>query len=139
MTQVYFDHSRPRIDTGICVNTLSFFYSWGRGRDLPKTLSWVLEVLRDRSYIPGGTRYYEPDCFLFFLSRLLRFSSDSELNATLEPLLRERVQERFGVKGDSIALAMRIITADFLGIRDEVDFQALLPLQRDDGGWEIGW
>ncbi|KAG5342688.1 hypothetical protein C0989_010656 [Termitomyces sp. Mn162] len=137
--QTYFDHRRPRFDPIVCVNTLSLFYSYGRGNELQKTLQWVHEVLRNRAYLEG-TRYYEtPECFLFFTSRLLASSDDQQLHAMLKPLLKERVQERIGAKGDALALAMRIIVTDFVGIRNEVDLRALLPLQCEDGGWEIGW
>ncbi|KAG5635632.1 hypothetical protein H0H81_010566 [Sphagnurus paluster] len=137
--QTYFDHRRPRFDPVVCVNALGLFYSYGRGSELPKTLQWVQEVLRNRAYLEG-TRYYEtPECFLFFTSRLLERSSDHELHAMLMPLLKERVQERIGAEGDALALAMRIIISDFIGITNEVDLRALLPLQCEDGGWEIGW
>ena len=41
-------------------------------------------------------------------------------------------------EGDALALAMRILVCDFIGIRNEVDLQRLLPLQCIDGGWEMG-
>ncbi|KDQ57457.1 hypothetical protein JAAARDRAFT_130231 [Jaapia argillacea MUCL 33604] len=137
--QTYFDHTRPRFDPVVCANVLTLFYAHGRGSELSGTLEWVREVLYNRAYL-DGTRYYtSPECFLFFLSRLLQSSDDSELHATLEPLLRERVQERIGTEGDALALAMRILTCASLGIRDEVDLRTLLPMQCEDGGWEIGW
>jgi hypothetical protein len=34
---------------------------------------------------------------------------------------------------------MRIVACAYLGIRDEVDLRALLPLQCEDGGWDICW
>ncbi|KAG6841897.1 hypothetical protein C0991_005627 [Blastosporella zonata] len=135
----YFDHRRPRFDPIVCVNILSLFYTYGRGSELHQTLQWVQEVLRNRAYL-DGTRYYEtPECFLFFISRLLASSGDQDLHTALKPLLKERVQERIGAAGDALALAMRIIVTDFVGIRNEVDLRALLPLQCEDGGWEIGW
>jgi hypothetical protein len=57
----------------------------------------------------------------------------------LKPLLRERVQERIGAPGDALALAMRILTCASVGVRNAMDARALLPLQCEDGGWEIGW
>jgi len=93
----------------------------------------------NRAYLEG-TRYYEtPECFLYFISRLLSKSGDPDLHALLKPLLKERIQERIGAEGDSSALSMRILTCDFVGIRDEVDLRKLLTLQCEDGGWEIGW
>jgi len=57
----------------------------------------------------------------------------------LQPLLRDRVQERIGAEGDSGTLAMRILVCNFVGIRNELDLRRLLPMQCIDGGWEIGW
>ncbi|RDB17364.1 hypothetical protein Hypma_001818 [Hypsizygus marmoreus] len=137
--QTYFDHRRPRLDAVVCVNVLTMFYAYDRGTELQKTLEWVKEVLQNHAYL-DGTRYYDTaECFLFFVSRLLASSDDPELHATLMPLLKKRVQERIGAEGDSLALAMRILVCAFVGIRGEVDLHALLPLQREDGGWEIGW
>lgn len=64
---------------------------------------------------------------------------DAELHSLLRPLLKERIQERIGSDGDALALSMRIIVCDFVGIRNEVDFARLLPLQCEDGGWELSW
>lgn len=137
--KTYFDHKRPRFDPIVCVNALSLFYTYGRGGELHRTLQWVHEVLLNRAYL-DGTRYYETaECFLFFVSRLLETSGDPELHSTLKPLLRERIQERIGAEGDSLALAMRLLVCDVVGIKDEVDLRNLLPLQMEDGGWEIGW
>ncbi|KAL4263544.1 HAD-like protein [Pleurotus pulmonarius] len=137
--QTYFDHRRPRFDPVVCVNALCLFYSHGRGHELKKTLEWVHEVLLNRAYLEG-TRYYEtPECFLFFLSRLLQATGDAEIHGILKPLLRLRIQERVGADGDALALAMRVLVCDSVGLRDEVDLRSLLPLQCEDGGWEIGW
>jgi len=137
--QTYFDHTRPRFDPVVCTNVLSLFYSCGRGHQLNRTLQWVHEVLLHRAYL-DGTRYYAtPECFLYFLSRLLQRSDNPELHQLLKPLLKERVQERIGAEGDALALAMRILVCDCVGIRDDVDLRALLPLQSEDGGWENGW
>jgi len=80
-----------------------------------------------------------PNVSCFFASRLLDSSNDAELHYLLEPLLKERVQERIGAEGDALALAMRILACASVGVRDEVDLRTLLPLQCEDGGWEIGW
>jgi len=93
----------------------------------------------NRAYLEG-TRYYEtPECFLYFMSRFLSRSRDADLHALLKPLLKERIQERIGAEGNSSALSMRILTCDFVRMRDEIDLRKLLTLQCEDGGWEIGW
>ena len=96
-------------------------------------------MLLDRSYIQG-TRYYpSPDCCLWFIGRLLRSSSDTHLQTTLGPLLKSRVQERLGLSGSTLDLAMRITTCKQMGIACEDDRYALLNLQCEDGSWEPGW
>ncbi|KAJ7462352.1 Haloacid dehalogenase-like hydrolase-domain-containing protein [Mycena galericulata] len=135
----YFDHQRPRFDPVVCVNVLNLFYTHNREAELQPTLRWVCEVLLNRAYLEG-TRYYETaECFLYFISRLLVSSSDVDLHTTLAPLLKERLQERIGVEGDALQLAMRINACASLGLRDTVDLRTLLALQCEDGGWEIGW
>lgn len=135
--QMYFDHSRPRIDPVVCVNVLTLFYTYGRGKELSECLDWVRQVLISRAYVEG-TRYYTAEDFLFLLTRLIGCSDSLDLHG-LVPLLKERIQERVGTGGDALALAMRILTCQFVGIRNEADLRDLLPLQCDDGGWEIGW
>ncbi|KAG1752977.1 HAD-like domain-containing protein [Suillus lakei] len=137
--QTYFDHRRPRFDPVVCVNALTLFYSYGRGHQLDRTLHWIHEVLLHRAYL-DGTRYYAtPECFLYFLGRLLEISNDVYLAVYLKPLLIERVQERIGAEGDALALSMRLRLCAYLKLRNDVDIRALLPLQCEDGGWEIGW
>ena len=118
---------------------MTLFYTYGRGNELHATLKRVYEVLLNRAYIEG-TRYYESaECFLYSVSRLLASSNDPDLHLMLKSLLADRVQERIGADGDALALAMRILACAFLGIRNEIDVRALLPLQCEDGGWEIGY
>ncbi|TFK54482.1 HAD-like protein [Heliocybe sulcata] len=139
IVMTYFDHNRPRFDPVVCVNVLSLFYTHNRQSELRGTLAWIREVLLHRAYLEG-TRYYAcAECFLYFLSRLLRKANDAELQELFYDLLRERIQERIGVEGDALALSMRILTCAAVGIRDDVDLRTLLPLQCEDGGWEMGW
>lgn len=100
----------------------------------------MYEVLLHRAYLEG-TRYYStPESFLFFLSRFIgSTTTHPELGQYFTPLLRERIQERIGAEGDALALAMRILVCRAVGLRDEIDLRALLPLQCDDGGWEASW
>lgn len=137
--QTYFDHERSRIDAVVCVNILSLFYRHGRGHQLGPTLQWVHEVLLHRAY-KDGTYYYEgPDIFLFYLGRLLSCTEDAELHHWLRPLLEERIQERIGQSGNALSLAMRLLTCNVFGIKDQVDLDVLLSLQCGDGGWGLDW
>ena len=137
--QTYFDHRRLRFDPVVCVNVLTLFYANGRGDELPQTFAWVQEVLINRGYT-DGTRYYAtPECFLFFMARLLEQIKGTKADLSLRPIFRERVQERIGSEGDALALAMRVLACASVGIRDEMDLRTLLTLQQEDGGWGAGW
>lgn len=139
IVQTYFDHKRLRFDPVVCVNVLTLFYANGRGDELPRTFAWVREVLINRGYT-DGTRYYAtPECFLFFMARLLEQIKGTKADLSLRPIFRERVQERIGSEGDALALAMRVLACASVGIRDEMDLRTLLALQQEDGGWEAGW
>ncbi|KAF9259538.1 HAD-like protein [Marasmius fiardii PR-910] len=135
--QVYFDPTRPRIDPVVCVNVLTLFHSYSRGYQLRETFDWVERVLKHRAY-SQGTRYYEPaEAFLFFLSRLLAVSPSARQR--LGPMYGERCRERIGLKGDALALAMRVICCSKEGIDASIDALALRELQDIDGGWSDGW
>ncbi|RDX55002.1 hypothetical protein OH76DRAFT_856104 [Lentinus brumalis] len=134
----YFDREMPRLDTVVAVNVLHLFYTHGRGHELPGALDFVHAFLKNRAYI-DGTRYYFRECVLYFIGRLLETSDDAHLHEVLEDLLRERVKELIGAPGDAIALAFRVVTCASLGVKNEIDMRNLLPLQQEDGGWEIGW
>ena len=120
------------------MNVLIAFYIYDRGYELPQTLDWIHSILIHRAYI-DGTRYYFRECVLYFIARLLETSDDKHLHDTLEDLLRERIQELTGAPGDAIALAFRVVTCASLGVRNEIDMRNLLPMQCEDGGWEIGY
>ena len=123
----------------VCINALTVFYTYGRGPDLHRTLEWIRNLLLHRAYLEG-TRYYRtPEAFLFFLTRLLKSSDDAELHERIDPLMKERIQELVGGDGDALTLAMRILACEYVGIANEVDLRKLLPLQCEDGGFEIGW
>ena len=121
------------------MNVLSLFYEHGRGHQLPQTLDWVHEVLLYRAY-HGGSRYYmSPDCFLYFMSRLLKRADDPAVQARLRPLFVERLNERIGAEGDSMDLAFRILAAVSVGIECQRDLERLVAAQCADGGWELCW
>ena len=50
-------------------------------------------------------------------------------------MFKERVQERFGVKADSLSLAARILAATAVDIVDSRDFESLLSMQCEDRSW----
>ena len=121
----------------VCANVLSLFYKNGRGHELPETLDWLENVLKNRAYISGTYYYNSADQFLFFLSRLLQNSS--EVRQRLGPMLKDRITERFGSGADALSLAARIIAASVVEIVDDRDLETLLSMQSEDGSWNNGW
>ena len=47
--------------------------------------------------------------------------------------------ERYGAAGDPLVLAMRVLAAASMGMRDVQDYERLLMLQLEDGSWPLGW
>ena len=119
------------------MNVLTFFYSNGRGHELADTLDWVFDVLNHRAYESGTLYYHSGDAFLYFLSRLLRTSS--EVRQRFKTLFTDRMRERLGLPGDALAFAMRVMAATSVGIQDVQDYEHLLRLQERDGSWPLGW
>ena len=124
-------------DPIVCVNVLNLFYKNGRGHELPGTLNWVEEVLKNRAYISGTYYYVSADQFLFFLSRLMQ--NAPAVHQRLASIFKDRVVERFGAEADSLSLAARIIAACVVDIVDQRDLTTLLSLQNRDGSWKDGW
>ncbi|EIM80888.1 HAD-like protein [Stereum hirsutum FP-91666 SS1] len=118
IVQVYFDPSRPRVDPVICVNVLAAFYSNGRGNELKETFEWVLQVLKHRA--------------------LLNVVSP-KTRGRITPLFAERCRERLGASGDALALAIRVICCNQVGIDPSTDRSTLCKMQDVDGGWKDGW
>jgi hypothetical protein len=123
----------------VCVNVLTLFYTYGRGHELAPTLEWIRQVVIKRAYMHGTPFYPNPEQFLFFLGRLLRQVPHlGGIFEELRQLLRERLKERLGLPADPIALVMRLISCNEMGIRDVRGMNCLLAMQCVDGGWEPG-
>lgn len=143
IVQVYFDVRRPRIDPVVCVNALSLFYTYGRGHQLCRTEQWVFDVLINRAYSQGTRYYVTPECFLFFLARLLKRAPS--VRRRIMSALVERVNERLGRNDtNSLAISMRLLSAHTLGINQRttnrigIDLEQLCILQQADGSWDEG-
>ena len=93
-----------------------------------------------RAYIYGTAFYPTPEEFLYFFGRFVGFIQQSHpaLHEELAELLIPRLKERIALPGDPIALAMRLIVCNQFGIVDRADLEALLAMQCEDGGWEMG-
>ena len=137
--QTYFDRKKPRTDIVVSANILTCFCTFGCGTELPLTLRLVQNCISDGSFMHGTHYYPSADCCLFFFGRLLHSLNDAASKATLEPLLRQKVQEQIGKTGSALELAMRILTCKALHLECSIDRRALLGLQCEDGGWQTGW
>ncbi|TFK28266.1 HAD-like protein [Coprinopsis marcescibilis] len=135
----YFDSRRPRLCAGICACVAALFYSYGRGSEIPQIVQWLYDSLLNRAYTDGTYYYVYPEYFLYAITRVLSSTNDSVLHCKFTPILKECVRERMGVTGDALALAMRIVVCNFVGIRNEIDLRTLRKLQCEDGGWEMSW
>jgi hypothetical protein len=125
------------VDPIVCINVLILFYANGRGSDLQRTLDYIYCVLLNRSYLDGTQYYVGGDAFLYFLTRLL-LRSDIVRNR-FKPLLKQRVCERIGKDGESLALSMWVLACSVVGVANKVDLWTLSTLQTKSGGWEDGW
>ena len=119
------------------MNILHLFYTNGRGHELDETFDWVENVLKNRAYTTGTYYYVSGDSFLYFIARFMQ--SSAEVRQRLEPMFKERIQERFGVEADAISLAIRILAALTVDIVDHRDLDTLLSMQCEDGSWGKSW
>ncbi|KAJ5710996.1 hypothetical protein N7488_005152, partial [Penicillium malachiteum] len=133
--KTYFDRSRPRVDPTVCVNILRLFCTHGREAQVTPTFNWVLKVLQNRAYLQGTRYYTSPDTFLYFLTGLMAVLRNHEMCHQLQPLLKSRITEQIGAAGDSIALAMRVLSCTAMGIANVRDRETLRQQQMTDGGW----
>ncbi|KAH6917688.1 Haloacid dehalogenase-like hydrolase-domain-containing protein [Coprinopsis sp. MPI-PUGE-AT-0042] len=139
LPQTYFDTRRPRLDAGVCACVVSLFYSYGRGAQVSRMVDWLFNILSSRAYLLGTYYYLHPEYFLYSIFRILNGTTDGYLHFRFTALLKQCVEERVGVEGDALALAMRIVVCNFVGLRNSRDLQTLLSLQLEDGGWPLSW
>lgn len=59
-----FDWNRPRRDHAICVNVLTLFHAYRRGKELDKAVEWIYSVLLTGAYMEGSRYYIGPEPFL---------------------------------------------------------------------------
>lgn len=170
LVQTYWDVNRPRVDCCVLTNVVRAFYKYGRGSDVRESLDYVKAALLERTYISGTRHYCTPETFLFFVSKLVSdHPFEAELQALRKPLIKA-VCDRVGVyenkvtqqeldlaaasestaqkyeayvpEVDSLAIAMRVISCQLLGIQPgklDQDVMRLAQMQDDDGSWPLGW
>ncbi|KIJ30360.1 hypothetical protein M422DRAFT_81590, partial [Sphaerobolus stellatus SS14] len=132
--QLYYDRTRPRIDAVCAVNILTFFFRNGRGMEVKETLAWVFQVLKNREYLNGTDYYVTAETFLHALARLL--PSIPDVPKEILDTFKEAIQERLGMPGDALTLALRIIAAARAGLCAERDLTCLLEMQESDGSFD---
>ncbi|KAI1204847.1 HAD-like domain-containing protein [Annulohypoxylon truncatum] len=142
--QTYFQKDRPRTSLEVCCNILRVFYRFGHGQDsdprITQTQEWVVQCLRNKSYV-YGTRYYSvPEAFLYFATRLYVECNHEALKRELGSI-KEALLERINVPTNALALALRISSCQLLRIGRHCyknDLDVLRSLQQEDGGWPTG-
>lgn len=95
----------------------------------------MFNILLNRAYVEGTRYYANAEWFLYYMTRLLRASSDPTIKEKIESPLRERVAERIGAPGDAFCLGMRLLACNYLGLANHRDRETLANLQQEDGGW----
>ncbi|KAJ5507004.1 HAD-like protein [Penicillium freii] len=136
----FFTDFKNRFDPVVCVNVLGLFFRHGREGQVTKTLEWLRDVVIRRAYTVGTAYYPTPEEFLYFFTRFLGFIQKSHpaVYKEFSELLIPRLKERIRIPVDPVGLAMRLIACEQFGIADEADLKALLAVQCEDGGWEMG-
>ncbi|GIJ99682.1 hypothetical protein Aspvir_003683 [Aspergillus viridinutans] len=99
----------------------------------------LIQVLLHRAYVDGTYYYQTAEWFLFYVCRLLKRTCDPDLEERFSSLLKERIQERIGLPGDSLVLGMRLSVCYAMGVDNYQDMERLTGMQCEDGGWEPGY
>lgn len=131
--QVWLSKDRSNhLDHVVAINAVYFAYLLDRGEEVKRTEDWLFTILDSAQYLKGSRYYHSPDAFLYFFGRLIRFP---QLKEKLRVQLAQHLQKRIGKTEYPLDLAMRIILSNSLGIRNELEKQKLMRLQRQDGSW----
>jgi FMN phosphatase YigB (HAD superfamily) len=139
LVQTYFDAARPRVCPFVLVNVIRAFYHYNRGADVQNELTHVRNVLQNRAFVDGTEHYSSAEPFVYFLSCLIQENPGAEEVQSLAAPLAAALRERVGRRGDSFALAARVLACQSLGVWAGSDVAHLRELQEGDGGWEVGW
>lgn len=57
----------------------------------------------------------------------------------MRELLDICIQERMGCNRDVLSAAMRVLSAQSLGLKNNRDLETVLEAQQVHGGWELAW
>ncbi|CCT74250.1 uncharacterized protein FFUJ_10293 [Fusarium fujikuroi IMI 58289] len=130
---------RPRFCHCVCANVFRFFTINDWTEKLPGVYEYLCRVLENRAFLHGSRYYKIPDWFLYILSDLCARRPSDEKLQRMRDLLIECVQERMGCDDNILGAAMRALSAQSLGVKNDRDLRILLESQQLDGGWELAW
>ncbi|KAI1030702.1 hypothetical protein LB503_013032 [Fusarium chuoi] len=135
----WFSKTRPRFCHCICATVFRFFVVHDWQDKLPGVYDFLCQLLETRAYLHGSRYYESPDWLLYILTDLCaRRPSDPNLGKMRE-LLDICIQERMGCNRDVLSAAMRVLSAQSLGLKNNRDLETVLEAQQVHGGWELAW
>ncbi|KAH7154595.1 HAD-like domain-containing protein [Fusarium sp. MPI-SDFR-AT-0072] len=135
----WFSKTRSRFCHCICATVFRFFVINEWQDKLPGVYDFLCQLLETRAYLHGSRYYESPDWLLYILSDLCaRRPSDPNLGK-MRNLLATCIQERMGCNGNILSAAMRVLSAQSLGLKNGRDLEIVLEGQQVDGGWELAW
>jgi hypothetical protein len=135
----YFCDKRPRLDPIVITNVIRVFYKYNRGADVKPELDYIRRILLNCAYIDGTDMYLSAETFLYFLSCLVEANTTAPEIQSLKEPIAAALRGYVGRRGDSFAVAARVLACQKLGVWVQPDLEYLKELQECDGGWEIGW
>ncbi|KAF5678230.1 hypothetical protein FCIRC_6513 [Fusarium circinatum] len=139
LPQAWFNKNRPRFCHCISANVFRFFAVNDWTDKLPGVYEYLCRVLETRAFLHGSRYYKIPDWFLYILSDLCARRPSDEKLQRMRDLLVECVEERMGCDENILGAAMRALSAQSLGLKNDRDLRILLESQQLDGGWELVW
>ncbi|KAJ4094116.1 hypothetical protein NW760_014452 [Fusarium oxysporum] len=135
----WFSKTRPRFCHCICATVFRFFVINEWQDKLPGVYDFLCQFLETRAYLHGSRYYESPDWLLYILSDLCaRRPSDPNL-VKMRELLVTCIQERMSCNKNILSTAMRVLSAQSLGLKNNRDLETVLEGQQVDGGWELAW
>ncbi|KAF3901748.1 hypothetical protein AA313_de0202117 [Arthrobotrys entomopaga] len=142
--QVYEDPNRPRVDHVCSAHMMAFFIRYGRSNDVLRMWEWLYNILLNRAHLIGSYYYHLPDYYLWSMSRIAREAANAGCTLPgkipLFDLVRERCRERLGVTDNALALGLRLMACQAVGVpfrEYEKDLKELVAMQCEDGGWPL--
>lgn len=135
LVQIYFSPEaygkKNQVDLVALANVLHLGYLTGREKETKEIEKYLSERLINGDYRLGSRYYHSPLAFLYFVSKLMKFPE-------LKPLLEKKFKEElmtFKYDLSPLELAMKITSAERIGINCSKEKEDLLKLQQKNGSW----